>query len=127
MKRLLFIFAFLSVTLFAQNLYFDAHKNVNIAKKLLKTNPDKAQRLFIEAYGYLKKFVNHTIENNRPSANGLNLLGEMYLNGWGVEKNEKKAIKLICAAKQLGNRRAKRKLQKMGIKCPKINFKELKQ
>jgi len=127
MKKVFLIAAFLSVSLFSQNLYFDAHKNVNMAKKLLKTDPQKAQRLFIEAYGYLKKYVSKTLQSNRPSGNALNLLGEMYINGWGIEKDEKKGINLICAAAQLGNRRAKLKLKKLGTDCPKINFKELQQ
>lgn len=128
MKKILLIFTvFLSVNLFAQNLYFEAFKDVRKAKKVIKADPEKAQRLFIEAYSYLKQLVNNSIDNNKPSANSFTLLGNMYLNGWGVDKNEDKAIKLLCGAKILGSRKAAKELKKIGAKCKKINFKELKQ
>ena len=126
MKKL-FLLTFLTIALFAQNLYFDAFINIKKAKRLMNTNPEKAKVLFIEAYSNLKRIVNDSIDNNKPSANAFNLLGLMYLNGWGVEKNTNQAIKYLCAAKQLGNAKAKRILAKMQIKCKKINFKELKQ
>jgi TPR repeat protein len=112
----------------AQNLYFIAFKNINKAKKLIKTEPQKADRLFIEAYGYLKQYINKTLKNNKPSANSFRLLGEMYLNGWGVEKDMSKATKLLCAAKKLGNMKANNIIKKNNISCTKtINYKELKQ
>ncbi|GAB6073915.1 hypothetical protein [Nautilia lithotrophica] len=126
MKKLFFIL-FLSIGLFAQNLYFDAYKNIQKAKRVIKTNPQKAERLFIEAYSYLKQLVNTSISNNKPSANAFNLLGIMYLKGWGVDKNEEMAIKLLCAASQLGNKKAQKTLNKLNVTCKKINFKELKQ
>ena len=101
MKKLVFILTiFLSIN-YAQNLYFSAFKNINKAKRLLKTDPQQADRLFIEAYSYLKQYVNKTLKNNKPSANSFKLLGEMFLNGWGVEKDINKATKLLCAAKNL--------------------------
>jgi len=128
MKKIFFIFVLIfTVNSFAQNLYFEAFKDIKKAKKLINSNPQQAERLFIEAYGYLKQIVNNSIDKNKPSANAFNLLGELYLNGWGVEKNEKKAVKLLCAAKQLGNRKAINTLKKISVKCQKINFKELKQ
>ncbi|ACM93674.1 hypothetical protein NAMH_1273 [Nautilia profundicola AmH] len=126
MKKLFFIF-FIITAVFAQNLYFDAYKNIQKAKRIIKTDPQKADRYFIEAYSYLKQLVNTSIDNNKPSANAFNLLGNMYLKGWGVEKNERKAIELLCGAAQLGNKKAKRTLAKLNVKCDKINFKELKQ
>ena len=126
MKKPLLIALFSLLT--AQNLYFEAFKNVNKAKKIIKTQPQKADKLFIQAYGYLKQYINNTIEQNKPSANSFKLLGEMYLNGWGVEKDIQKAQKLLCAAKKLGNIPAKNLIIKSNISCPKqINFKELKQ
>ena len=128
MKKLLFILTiFLSVN-YAQNLYFSAFKNINKAKRLLKTDPQQADRLFIEAYSYLKQYVNKTLKNNKPSANSFKLLGEMFLNGWGVDKDINKAVKLLCAAKKLGNIKANKIIKKNNITCPeKIDFKELKQ
>ena len=128
MKKLLFILTiFLSVN-YAQNLYFAAFKNINKAKRLLKTDPQQADRLFIEAYSYLKQYVNKTLKNNKPSANSFKLLGEMFLNGWGVDKDINKAVKLLCAAKKLGNIKANNIIKKNNITCPKkINYKELKQ
>ena len=129
MKKLLFILTiFLSVNISAQNLYFAAFKNINKAKRLLKTDPQQADRLFIEAYSYLKQYVNKTLKNNKPSANSFKLLGEMFLNGWGVDKDINKAVKLLCAAKKLGNIKANKIIKKNNITCPeKIDFKELKQ
>jgi TPR repeat protein len=128
MKRVFLIFSvLLTVSIYAQNLYFEAFKDIKKAKRVVNSDPQKAQRLFIEAYGYLKQIVNNSIDKGKPSANAFNLLGELYLKGWGVEKNEKKAKRLLCAAKQLGNSKAAKTLDKLGIKCKKINFKELKQ
>jgi TPR repeat protein len=128
MKRVFLIFSvLLTVSIYAQNLYFEAFKDIKKAKKIVNSDPQKAQRLFIEAYGYLKQIVNNSIDKNKPSANAFNLLGELYLKGWGVEKNEKKAKQFLCAAKLLGNLKAAKTLDKLGIKCKKINFKELKQ
>jgi len=129
MKKLVFILTiFLSVNISAQNLYFAAFKNINKAKRLLKTDPQQADRLFIEAYSYLKQYVNKTLKNNKPSANSFKLLGEMFLNGWGVDKDINKAVKLLCAAKKLGNIKANNIIKKNNITCPeKINYKELKQ
>ena len=52
----------------------------------------------------------------------------MFLNGWGVDKDINKAVKLLCAAKKLGNIKANNIIKKNNITCPeKIDFKELKQ
>jgi TPR repeat protein len=128
MKKLpLFLTVFLCTGLFANNLYFQAYKDIRQAKRIMNKNPQQSQRLFIEAYSYLKQLVNASIDSNKPSANSFTLLGNMYLNGWGVDKNEQEGIKLLCGAKLLGSRKAERELKKMGVKCQKINFKELKQ
>jgi TPR repeat protein len=126
MKKIILLL-FFSFSLFAQNLYFSAYKDIQKAKRLLNSDPQKSERLFIEAFSYLKQLVNTSIDNEKPSANALSLLGEMYLNGWGVDKNEKKAVLLLCGAQQLGNFKAKKLLKKINVKCKKINFKELKQ
>jgi hypothetical protein len=56
MKKIFFIFILLfSVNSSAQNLYFEAFKDIKKAKKLINANPKQSERMFIEAYGYLKQ------------------------------------------------------------------------
>jgi TPR repeat protein len=125
MKKLLIL---LATIVFAQSLYFSAFQDIKKAKRLLSSNPDKANTLFIEASGYLKQIINSSIEKNTPSQQAMSLLGELYLNGWGVEKNIYKATKLLCAAKTLGNFKASQLIKQYNLTCPKkINLKELKQ
>jgi len=119
---LLLIFSFL----FAQNLYFSAFIDIEKAKRLLQSNPQKANELFIEARGYLKQIIQNSIEKNKPSSQSLLLLGELYLNGWGGDKNIKQSIKLLCSSKILGNSKADKIIKKNNLSCPKkINLKEL--
>ena len=114
--------------IFAQNLYFNAFKNIKKAKTLIDKNPKEAQRLFIEAYSYLKTIVNKSIEEKKPNTNAINLLGKLYLNGWGIDKNEILAIKLLCVAAKYGNQKAQKTLKKLNKTCPtQINLKEIKQ
>jgi len=113
-------------SLFAQSLYFNAFKDIQKAKRLLKNDPQKATALFIEAKGYLKEIVKNSVAQNKPSSQSILLLGELYLNGWGADKNPSKAAMLICAAKELGNSKAGRLISKNSLSCSKkINFKEL--
>ncbi|WP_024787882.1 MULTISPECIES: SEL1-like repeat protein [unclassified Lebetimonas] len=126
MKKIILLI--LITFVFSQNLYFIAFKDIQKAKHLLNSDPQKANTLFIEAGSYLKQIINSSINSNKPSSQALNLLGELYLNGWGVEKDIKKARLLLCAAKNLGNFRAQMLIKKNSLKCPaKINLKELKQ
>ena len=114
--------------IFAQNLYFNAFKNIKKAKTLIDKNPRAAQKLFIEAYTYLKTIVNKSIKEEKPNTNAINLLGELYLNGWGINKDKTLAIKLFCLAKKYGNQKAQKNLKKLRKTCPtKINLKEIKQ
>jgi TPR repeat protein len=125
MKKILI---FIGTLVFAQNLYFSAFKDIQKAKKILNTNPEKAKTLFIEASSYLKQIVNSSIDANKPSTQAMSLLGELYLNGWSVEQNYKKATLLLCQAKNLGNFKAATLIKKNNLTCPqKINLKELKQ
>jgi len=124
-KFLLFMLVIVSVN--AANMYFNAFVDIKKAKRLLNSNPEQAQRLFIEAYSFLKQVVNTSIDENKPSANAFNLLGELYLNGWGVDQDKEKAIKFFCAAEKLGNSKAKKTIQKLNATCGTINIKELKQ
>jgi len=124
MKKLYLLTIFSS--LFAQSLYFSAFTDIQKAKRLLNTNPQKANALFIEAKGYLKQIVQSSINQNKPSSQAMLLLGELYLKGWGVDQNTQQATILLCSAKILGNAKANRLIKKNAISCPKkINIKEL--
>jgi len=124
MKKLYLLLIFCS--LFAKSLYFNAFIDIQKAKRLLNSNPKQADALFIEAKGYLKQIVQSSINQNKPSSQAILLLGELYLNGWGVDKNLQKAKSLLCSAKILGNIKANRLIKKNAISCPKkINIKEL--
>ena len=127
MKKVILL-SILIKSIFAINLYFNAFKNIKEAKKLIDKNPKKAQELFNKAYIDLKTIVNRSIEKKNPNINAINLLGKLYLNGWGIEKNETLAIKLLCVAAKYGNQKAKKTLKKLNKTCPtKINLKEIKQ
>jgi len=126
MKKTAILLIFI-VSLFAQSLYFEAFMNIKKGKRILNSNPQKAQKLFIIAANDLKHIINNSISNNKPSANAMELMGELLLNGWGVEKNEKKAEKYLCFASELGNYKAKKLIQKNGFKCKKISIKEIQQ
>jgi TPR repeat protein len=91
----------LSLTLsFALDLTFTkAFNSFKKGVKLIKTNPQKAQQYFQKAYILLTEL------NDKPSSQTYYMLGRMYCNGWGVEKNYKKAEEYFKKALQLGNER----------------------
>jgi len=127
MKKLSALLA-ASLFLCAGNLYFNAYRDIQQAKRLMGTDPEKSQRMFMQGYTYLKELINRSVDKNRPSVNAFKLMGEMYLNGWGVEKNATKAARYLCAAKMLGNVSATRIIGEENITCPAtIDYKELKQ
>jgi len=124
MKKIYALLIFSS--LFAQSLYFNAFTDIQKAKRLLTTNPQKANSLFIEAKGYLKQIIRSSINQNKPSSQSMYLLGELYLNGWGGAKKPQKATLFLCSAYSLGNMKAKRLIKKNNLSCPaQINIKEL--
>lgn len=127
MKKVILLLCILTGYIFAQNLYFNAFNNIKKAKILIDKNPKEAHKLFIEAYTYLKTIVNKSIEEEKPNTNAINLLGKLYLNGWGIDKNETLAIKLFCIAANYGNKKAQKTLKKLNKTCTKINLKEIKQ
>ena len=126
MKKILYLFVFVAV-LFGQNLYFEAFKNVMKGKKIVNKNPQKAEKFFIIAANDLKKIINSSINDHKPSANAIELMGELYLKGWGVEKNKRKAEKFLCVASKLGNFKAKILIKKNEFICHQTNIKEIKQ
>jgi len=124
MKKIYLLLIFSS--LFAQSLYFNAFTDIQKAKRFLRTNPQKANNLFIEAKGYLKQIIRNSINQNEPSSQSMYLLGELYLNGSGGEKKPQKATLLLCAANSLGNTKAKQLIKTKNLSCPtQINLKEL--
>ena len=126
MKKILYLFVFVAV-LFGQNLYFEAFKDIMKGKRIINQNPKKAEKLFTIAANDLSKIIHNSIENNKPSANAIELMGELYLNGWGVEKNEKKAEIFLCVSAKLGNFKAKQLIKKNEFICHQTNIKEIKQ
>jgi TPR repeat protein len=126
MKKLLAIIL-LSFSFAQADLYFSAFQKVIKGKRLLHKDPKRANIEFIEAAGYLKQLINNSIEVNKPNANALKLLGEMYLKGWGIEQNYQEAEKLLCAAANYGNLQAQKLIKRNNFICTKISLKELKQ
>ena len=76
-----------------------AYRAFNKGIKLEKTNPQKAQQYFQKAYILLTEL------HGKPSSQVYYMLGRMYCNGWGVERNYKKAEEYFKKALQLGNER----------------------
>ena len=126
MKKTLLLSVFI-IALFGANLYFEAFQDIMKGKRILNQNPQKAEALFIIAANNLKKIINSSVDNNKPSANAIELMGELYLNGWGIEKNEKEAKNLLCVAAKLGNFKAKQLIKKNEFICHQTNLKEIKQ
>jgi len=123
---LIFSSLFAQTNIFANSLYFNAFTDIQKAKRLLTNNPQKANSLFIEARGYLKQIIKNSINQNKPSSQSMYLLGELYLNGWGGEKNPQKATLLLCSANSLGNMKAQKLIKTKNLSCPtQINIKEL--
>jgi TPR repeat protein len=97
-----FVAALLLTTMmvFALDLTFTkAYRAFNKGVKLEKTDPQKAQQYFQKAYILLSEL------HNKPSSQVYYMLGRMYCNGWGVEKNYQKAEAYFKKALQLGNKR----------------------
>ena len=126
MKKIAFLLI-LTLSLFGQNLYFKAFKNINMGKRIINQNPQKAQELFSIAANDLQHLIKQSIKNNKPSTNAIELMGELYLNGWGVYKNERKAQIYLCIASKLGNFRAQQLVKKNNFYCQQINLKEIQQ
>jgi len=86
MKKTILLLCILIGYTFAQKLYFNTFNNIKKTKTLIDKNLKEAHKLFIEAYTYLKTIVNKSIAEEKPNINAINLLGEPYLNGWGIDK-----------------------------------------
>ncbi len=113
MKKVIFIFISF-VFVFALDLTFTkAYRAFNKGVKLHKTNPQKAQQYFQKAYILLTEL------HEKPSSQVYFMLGRMYSNGWGVERNYKKAEEYLKKAIKLGNERAYCSLAKVYIKTGK--------
>ena len=105
--RISFIFLF-AINLFALDLtYMKAFKLFNKGVLLNKTDPNLAEDYFTKAYNLLKNYP------NKYNSNIHAMLGKMYLNGWGIKKNYKKALNEFLTAEKLGNRRIHCQLLKL--------------
>ncbi len=108
--RTLFITLIFSSFLFSFNaLYTKAFIAYKKGQKYLKSNPQKAQKYFQESFLLLNQI-------KKDSAQKFYLLGEMYLNGWGVAQDLEEAEKMLKKAISLGNKRAYCSIAKLYIK-----------
>ena len=126
MKKLTISIA-LGTLLFASP-FREAFISIKKADRIVISNPQKANMLYIKAYDILSNIMHKDLKNKKPSPNVLYLLGKLYLEGKGVSKNYKKARNYLCYASQIGNARAGSLLTKHNITCPtNITIKELEQ
>ena len=93
-----------------------AFNEFNQGLRLIKTNPAKAYKKFHEAYILIKDL------KNKNSSQVYYMLGRMYANGWGVEKNYKLAEKYFLKALKFGNRRVNCCLARLYLKMNKPNL-----
>ncbi len=101
---MLFSFSFSFDFLFTQA-FISFKKGINFEK----TNPKYAQKYFQKTYILLNQ-----IKNN--SSQKYYMLGKLYCNGWGVDKDYKKAEYYFKMAIKLGNQRANCCLARLYIK-----------
>jgi TPR repeat protein len=99
MKKLILIL--MAISLFAIDFTFTkAYRAFNQGIRLEKTNPQMANKKFYEAYILLQQVI-----QKKPSSQAFYMLGRIYCNGWGVDKDYKKAEEMFLKALKLGNRR----------------------
>ncbi|GAB6046123.1 hypothetical protein JCM11957_17220 [Caminibacter profundus] len=112
------IFILLISVIFAFSLDFTftkAYRAFNKGIKLEKTDPEKAQKYFQKAYILLTEI------KDKPSSQTYYMLGRMYCNGWGIEKDYKKAEEFFKKALALGNERVNCCLARLYIRMGKYN------
>ena len=110
-----FIFAF-------DSSYMKACKFFNKGLSLVNSNYNQSQLYFKKAFDLLSNYK----KKYNPKLHYM--LGMMYLNGWGVEQNYKKALKELVTAEKFGNKRVHCPLLKVYTKTNDIKNakKELK-
>ena len=97
--------------LFAFDMTFTkAFNNFNKGLRTYNSNPQKAQEYFKKAYILIQQL------KNKNSSQVYYMLGRMYCNGFGVEKDLKKAEEYFLKSLQLGNKRANCCLARLYIK-----------
>lgn len=112
MKKIVTILI-ISSFLFAFDFTFTrAFNDFNQGLNLINKNPSLADKKFKEAYNLLKK-IKH------KSSQIYYMLGRMYSNGWGVNKNYSLAKKYLLKAIKLGNKRANCCLARLYLKMNK--------
>jgi len=100
MKQIIIIFAISSLILGFDLTFTKAYNEFRKGTSLVRNAPKLAQKHFKKAYLLLNKI------NNKNSAQIHYMLGRMYCNGWGVEKNYEKAKQHMLEAINLGNERS---------------------
>ena len=116
MKKIILIFI-ISCFVFAFDFTFTkAFNNFNQGLNLINKNPSLANKKFKEAYKLLKKIT------NKNSSQVYYMLGRIYSNGWGVNKNYLLAQKYLLKAIKLGNKMAICCLARLYLKMNKPNL-----
>ncbi len=109
MKKIIIFFIFVSLFSFDLS-YMKAFRYFNKGLSLINSDTQNAQNYFTKSFNLLKNIKN---KNN----SGMHyMLGRMYLNGWGVNKNYQKALKEFLTAEKLGNKRVHCSLLKLYVK-----------
>ena len=110
MKKILALLFSLSI-IFAFDLTFTkAFNNFNKGLRTYNTNPQKAQEYFTKAYTLIQQL------KNKNTSQVYYMLGRMYCNGLGVQKDLKKAEEYFLKALKLGNKRVNCCLARLYIK-----------
>jgi len=114
MKKLLIVVLSITTFLFAIDFTFTkAWHNFTKGMKIVNQNPQEAQIYFKKSYNLIQKI------KDRPSSQVYYMLGRMYCNGWGVEKDLSKAEIYFKKALSLGNKRVNCCLARLYIKMGK--------
>jgi len=113
MKKLLTILLVVNFLFSIDFTFTKAWNNFTKGMKIVKQNPQEAQIYFKKSYNLIQKI------KNRPSSQVYYMLGRMYCNGWGVEKDLNKAEIYFKKALSLGNQRVNCCLARLYIKMGK--------
>ena len=116
MKKILLILI-MAISAFSFDLTFTkAFNNFNKGIRFEKTDPQKANQYFQKAFFLIKQL------KKRDTSQVNYMLGKMYCNGWGVNKDYKKAKEYFLRAIQLGNKRANCEMVKLYIKTGELQL-----
>jgi len=93
-----------------------AFQQFNAGVRMVKTNPDGAQEHFKKSFELIQTL------KHKDSSQVYYMLGRMYCNGWGTQKDYNLAEKYFKKSLQLGNQRAHCCLARLYLKEGKIDL-----